>query len=138
MPGAGRGAMPGTPPGMNAGAELIAERDKSDKPSKGAAGKWIIKDGNNEIKLDFAVKGAELTGTFENSQMPGAIAIEDGAIEGDRISFNLVRRMAGQEMKISWTGTLSGDEIKFKRGFSGGGMGGRMPGGGPGAAPTGN
>jgi hypothetical protein len=26
-------------------------------------------------------------------------------------------------MKISWTGTLSGDIIKFKRGFSGPGMG---------------
>ncbi len=36
MPGAGRGAMTSTPPGMSAGTELIAERGKSDKPSKGA------------------------------------------------------------------------------------------------------
>jgi len=117
------GAMTGPPPGMNTGAELIAERDKSDNPSKGAAGKWIIKDGGNTITLDFTVNGSELNGTIENSQMPGAIAIEDGNIEGEKISFNLVRRMTGREMKISWTGTLSGDVIKFKRGFSGPGMG---------------
>jgi hypothetical protein len=42
--------------------------------------------------------------------MPGAI--EDGHIEGDRIFFNLVRRMTGQEMKITWTGTLSSGVIR--------------------------
>jgi hypothetical protein len=40
--------------------------------------------------------------------------------------------MNGQDMKISWTGTLSGDEIKLKREA---GSGGGMPGGGRGAAP---
>jgi hypothetical protein len=41
-------------------------------------------------------------------------------------------------MKISWTGTLSGDEIKLKPEIADGGApsGGGMPGAGPGAAPA--
>jgi hypothetical protein len=66
--------------------------------------------------------------------MPGAIEVKDGKIEGDKISFDYVRQMMGQDMKISWTGTLSGDEIKLKREAAGGGM----PGGGRGAAPKAN
>ena len=39
--------------------------------------------------------------------------------------------MMGRDMKISWTGTLSGNEIKLKRGFAGDGVpsDGGMPGG---------
>jgi hypothetical protein len=82
--------------------------------------------------VEFKVEGSKLTGTLENSQMPGAIEFKDGKIEGDKISFNYVRQMNGQDMKISWTGTLSGDEIKLKRDAGGGGM----PGGGRGAGPA--
>ena len=126
----GRGMM-----GGGANVEYTAKREKSDKPSTGAAGKWLIKDGDNEMKLEIKVEGSKLTGTLENSQMPGAIEFKDGKIEGDKISFNYVRQMNGQDMKISWTGTLSGDEIKLKREAAGGGG---MPGGGRGAAPTAN
>ena len=55
-------------------------------------------------------------------------------IEGDKISFDYVRQMMGRDMEISWTGTLSGEEIKLKRELAGGGM----PGFGRGAAPKGN
>jgi enterochelin esterase-like enzyme len=148
MPGMGGGGMTGG--GIN--AEYTAKRVKGDKPSTGAAGKWLIKDGDNEIKLEFKVDGSKLTGTLDNSQIPGVIEFKDGKIEGDKVSFSYVRQMSGQDMKISWTGTLSGDEIKFKResagggapgggGMPGGGMGGfggGMPGGGRGAGPTGN
>jgi hypothetical protein len=57
--------------------------------------------------------------------MPGAIDFKDGKIEGDKISFDYVRQMNGQDIKILWTGTLAGDEIKLKRGVVG-----EMPGGG--------
>ncbi|HTY60909.1 MAG TPA: alpha/beta hydrolase-fold protein, partial [Acidobacteriota bacterium] len=43
--GDGRGMM-----GAGASAEFTARRDKSGNPSTGAAGKWLIKDGENEIK----------------------------------------------------------------------------------------
>ncbi len=124
--GGGRGMT-----GGGASTEFTARREKSDKPSNGASGKWLVKDGNNEIKLELKAEGSKLTGTIENTQMPGAIEFKEGKIEGDKISFSYVRQMNGQDMKISWTGTLSGDEIKLKREAGGG-----MPGGGRGAGPA--
>ncbi|MBN1907358.1 MAG: esterase family protein [Deltaproteobacteria bacterium] len=134
MPGMGRGPMPGAgAPGGGMNTEFTATRDKSDSTSKGIAGKWIAKDGDNDLKFDFKVDGTKFTGTIENTQMPGAIEIEDGTIEGDNISFSYERKMGEQSFKMKWTGTLSGFELKLKRSL-GGGMGGfgggGMPGGG--------
>jgi enterochelin esterase-like enzyme len=122
MMAGGRGMMAG---GGGANTEFTAKREKGSNPSTGAAGKWLIKDGENEIKLDLKIDGSKLTGTLVNPQMPGAIEIRDGKIEGDKISFDYVRQMNGQDIKILWTGTFSGDEIKLKREAGGG-----MPGGG--------
>jgi predicted esterase len=135
MPGGGRSGAPTSGGGFN--AELTANRDKTDKPSAGAAGKWLIKDNSNEMKLDLKAEGSKLAGTYENSQSPGVVEIKDGKIEGDKISFNYVRQLNGQDMKVSWTGTLSGDVMKLKREIAGGGGGGMRAGGdgrgGPGA-----
>jgi enterochelin esterase-like enzyme len=130
-PGAGPGAGPG--PGMTSGgrgmmgggtnAEFTARRAKGSNPSTGAAGTWLIQDGENEMKLELKVEGSSVTGTIVNPQMPGAIEIKDGKIEGDKISFDYVRQMTGQDIKILWTGTLAGDEIKLKRGVGGPGGG---------------
>jgi enterochelin esterase-like enzyme len=149
MPGMGRGGAPGAGApsggmmggrggmagggGGNVNAEYTARRVSGDASSKGAAGKWVAKDGDNEIKLDLKVEGSKLTGTIENTQMPGAIEIKDGKIEGNNISFGYARNVSGQDFNMSWTGTLSGDELKLKRELAGGGMGG-----GRGAAPAGN
>jgi enterochelin esterase-like enzyme len=134
MPGMGRGPMPGAGvPGGGMNTEFTATRDKSDSASKGIAGKWIVKDGDSDLKFDFKVDGSRLTGTIENTRMPGAVEIKDGTIEGDNISFSYERKMGEQGFTMKWTGTLSGDELKLKRSL-GGGMGGfgggGMPGGG--------
>jgi hypothetical protein len=93
------------------------------------AGKWTAQAQGSDITMDFKVEGTILTGTLENSQMPGAVDIKDGKIDGDNISFAIVRKMGETEMKIVWKGKIAGDEIKFKREVAGGGgMGG--PGGG--------
>jgi enterochelin esterase-like enzyme len=118
----GRGMMAG---GGGANNEFTARREKNGNPSAGAAGKWLIKDGENEIKLDLKIDGSKLTGTLVNPQMPGTIEIRDGKMEGDKISFDYVRQMNGQDIKILWTGTFSGDEIKLKREAGGGMPGGR-------------
>jgi hypothetical protein len=120
--GPGRGMGPGMM-GGGASSEFTARRENGGNPSTGAAGKWIIKDGENEIKLELKVDGSKLTGTIVNPQMPGAIEIKNGKIEGDKISFDYVRQMTGQNITIVWTGTLAGDEMKLKRGVG-------MPGGG--------
>lgn len=126
--GPGRGMMTG------AASTFTARREKGSGPSTGPAGTWLITDGGNEIKLELKVDGSQLTGTLVNPQMPGTIEIKNGKIEGDKISFDYVRRMNDQEIKILWTGTFSGDEMKLRREAGGGGM----PGAGRGAGPKTN
>jgi hypothetical protein len=115
-PGAGRGMTGGG--GMMGGtnSEFIARRENGGTSSTGVAGKWMIKDGDNEIRLEFKTAGSQLTGTLNNPQMGGAVEFKDGKIEGDKISFDYVRQANGQDIKIIWTGTVAGDEIKLKRG----------------------
>jgi len=133
-PGMGRGGRPGAGAPGGASSEFIARREKGVSSSEGVAGTWLAKDGDNEMKFVFKVEGSKLTGSIENTQMPGAIEFKDGKVEGDNISFNYVRQMMGRDFQIQWTGTLSGDEIKLKRELAGGGM----PGLGRGAAPSKN
>jgi hypothetical protein len=103
------------------------------------AGKWIAQapsgQGTSEITLIFKVDGATLTGTLDNSQMPGAIEIKDGKIQDNDISFHVMRAFGENEMKVVWKGKISGDEIRFTREIEGGMMGGAPggPGGGAGA-----
>jgi len=102
------------------------------------AGKWIAEapggqqGGTSEITLVFKVEGTALTGTLDNSQMPGAIELKDGKVEGDDVSFHIMRSFNGSEMKVVWKGKVSGDEIKFTRALEGGMPGGGGPGAGPG------
>jgi hypothetical protein len=91
------------------------------------AGKWSAQAQGAEITLTFKVDGNTLTGTVDNSQA-GPTDIKDGKIDGDAISFHVVRKMGESEIKIMWEGKVAGDEIKFKRQTQGGGAGG--PGGG--------
>ena len=90
------------------------------------AGKWTAEAQGATITLTFKVDGNNLTGTVDNSQA-GPTDIKDGKINGDDISFHVVRKMGESEIKIEWKGKIAGDEIKFKRQTQGG-MGG--PGGG--------
>jgi hypothetical protein len=130
----GGGGMMGGAPGGGGGAtaEFDAQREKSDPPSKGAAGKWLVKDGDNDIKLDFKVANGKLTGTLDNSQVPGAIDVKEGKVDGDKVTFYVERESNGSTVKINWSGSLSSDKIHFKRESAGGGAGGGMMGGGPG------
>jgi hypothetical protein len=98
-------------------------------------GKWIARSsseqGDFEITLVFKVDGTKVTGTLDNSQMPGEVAINEGKLNGDELSFFIVRKMGETEMKVGWKGKIAGDEIRFTREIQGGMMGG--PGGGVGA-----
>jgi opacity protein-like surface antigen len=69
----------------------------------------------------FVVKGAAVTGTFKSANGEGAIA--EGKLEGDSLTFVENMNYQGQDLKITYSGTVvSADEIKFKRDV--GGMGG--------------
>jgi hypothetical protein len=99
----------------------------------GVDGKWIAKAGDVDITLTFKVTGTTLTGTVDNPQA-GPTDIKGGKVEGDDISFYVVRKANDTDMKIVWKGKIAGDEIKFKRETEGGGggMGGPGAGGGGG------
>lgn len=94
------------------------------------SGKWTAdapgQNGNVEVTLTFKVEGQKLTGSLNNASV-GSTEIKEGKIEGNKVSFHVVRDINGMEMKIIWKGEITGpDEIKFKRTWeiSGGGFGG--------------
>ncbi len=89
------------------------------------SGKWIARAGDVDITLIFKVDGSALTGTVDNPQA-GPTEIKEGKIDGENISFYVVRKMGETEAKISWKGKASGSEIKFVRETMGGGQGGAM------------
>jgi hypothetical protein len=79
-------------------------------------GKWKSeapgRDGSPMVTTySFKVDGDKLTGTVSGRQ--NDIAISDGKINGDEISFVVVRNMGGEERKIQYKGKVAGDEIKL-------------------------
>jgi len=101
-------------------------------------GKWVAqiegRQGTQENTFIFAVDGTKLTGTMSSPR--GENEITEGKVEGDEISFIVVRSFGDNEMKLLYKGKVSGDEITFTREFQGGMMGG-PPGGGMGGPPGG-
>ena len=101
----------------------------------GIDGKWTAevpgRQGPMEMVFDLKADGDKVTGTISNDFM-GESEIQDGKIEGDKISFKQVVEM-GRTMTFTYSGKIKGDEIEFTRAIEGG-FGGRGPGGGgPGA-----
>jgi hypothetical protein len=106
-------------------------------------GKWVMQmpsrqGGTSETTFEFKAEGTALTGTMASA--PGEpTAISEGKVDGDNISFVVVRKRNDMEIKTVWKGKVSGDEIKFTREFQmpaggfGGPGGGGPGGGGPGA-----
>ena len=105
-------------------------------------GKWVAesqgRNGPTQTTFTFKADGAKLTGTVTSPGMMGGepteTPITDGKIDGDNISFVVVRNFGGNEMKITYKGKVSGDEIRMTREFPAppAGMGGGPGGGGAG------
>jgi hypothetical protein len=81
--------------------------------------------GPMKITFNMKAEGSSLTGTVE--AMGNKNEIIEGKIEGDKLSFAVNVNAMGNEMKINYKGTVSGDEMKLTFSMEGG-MGG--PGGG--------
>lgn len=85
-------------------------------------GKWIAKipsgRGTFETVFSFRVYGTELVGTVSSFQ--GETAISEGKINGEEISFVVIRSFGRNEMKRVYKGKVVGDEIKFTREVQGG------------------
>lgn len=64
---------------------------------------------NLEISFNFHVDGDRLTGTVANTY--GEEQITDGTVKGDAISF--VNLAGGGQFKITYKGTVAGEDLKF-------------------------
>ncbi len=80
-------------------------------------GKWTAsidtQIGVQNYTYEFKVDSGKLTGTAK-SQF-GEIKLEQGAVNGDEITFVENVDFQGQALKILYKGKISGDEIKFSR-----------------------
>ncbi|MBN1570568.1 MAG: hypothetical protein JXA73_22180 [Acidobacteria bacterium] len=80
-------------------------------------GKWVgeiqgMDGAPTKISYTFKADGATLTGTTSGPDGK-EVAIKDGKIDGNKISFSISFDMGGQEMKMDMTGVLSGDDLKL-------------------------
>jgi len=77
------------------------------------SGKWKGElqspNGPLEINFDFHVDGEKLTGTVMNTY--GTEQITDGTVKGNAISFIVLA--GGGQFKITYKGTVSGEDLKF-------------------------
>lgn len=88
----------------------------------GIDGKWVAQvpgqgGQTRETTFTFKADGGKLTGTVAGMQ--GEVAIEDGTIKGDDISFTQTIERQGNKIKLVYTGKVSGDEIKLTRKIEG-------------------
>jgi hypothetical protein len=94
-------------------------------------GKWVAEQpGRNggparQTTFDLKADGATLTGTMTGGMgggprrggvaaVPRALAISDGKVDGNNISFTVKVEFNGNTMVSKYEGTLSGDELKLK------------------------
>jgi hypothetical protein len=61
-------------------------------------------------KLTFEQDGTSLTGNMETQQ--GSMAIEDGSVQGNKISFGVTFSRGGRSMQLVYKGTVDGDTAK--------------------------
>ncbi len=92
-------------------------------------GKWTAevpgRGGNTQTNtIVLKQDGTKLTGTLDGGR-GGPVEITDGKVEGDTVSFTIVRNFNGNEFKQTYKGTVSGSEIKFTRTMEGGQGGGQ-------------
>lgn len=75
--------------------------------------KGSIETPNGTMENTFVLKadGGKLTGSVE-SQM-GKADISEGKVDGDKLSFTVVRNFDGNEFRMNYKGAVSGDEIKL-------------------------
>jgi hypothetical protein len=100
-------------------------------------GKWTAevqgRGGTQTQTLTLKASGSNLTGSLDAGR-GGAVDISDGAIDGNNVSFKVIREFNGNQFTQEYKGTLSGtSELKLTVSGGGGGGGGRGGRGGRGA-----
>ena len=88
------------------------------------SGKWTFEQpgrGGNPgrpVTITLKADGSTLTGSMPGvrprRRRPTRIAITDGKVDGNNVSFTVKREMNGNAMVTKYEGTVSGDEMKLK------------------------
>jgi hypothetical protein len=86
------------------------------------SGKWTFEQPGRgggpgrPVTVTLKAEGATLTGTMPGGRGGDAppIAITDGKIDGNNISFTVKREMNGNTMVTKYDGVVNGDEMKLK------------------------
>jgi hypothetical protein len=88
------------------------------------SGKWTFEQpgrGGNPgrpVTITLKADGSTLTGTMPRAAAAAhrrtPIAISDGKVDGDNISFTVKREMNGNTIVTKYEGTVAGDELKLK------------------------
>jgi hypothetical protein len=73
--------------------------------------------GKQNYTFVFDVDGETLTGTAtgEHAGDTTEVAITDGKVVGDEVTFTETIDFQGQPLRITYEGTIEGDEIRFDR-----------------------
>ncbi len=85
------------------------------------SGKWTAEFdtqiGLQKYTFEFKVDGNKLTGKASGGVSGSEVEseIQEGKISGNEVFFVEMLNYQGQEMRVTYTGTISGDEIKFTR-----------------------
>lgn len=75
--------------------------------------------GKIERTFVFKVDGTKLTGET-SSEMLGKSVINDGKVDGDNLSFTITANLGGNDVKLSYKGKVTGDEMRLTSEFTGG------------------
>ncbi len=93
------------------------------------AGKWSgtikVPAGRNQpgetrevpVTLDIKTTGGQVTGTLTLTQgrRSQTVEIQDGKVDGNKISFTTTHKGRQAETKFTWEATLQGDELSGER-----------------------
>jgi hypothetical protein len=73
--------------------------------------------GVQKYVFTFKVEGDTLTGQAAAERMgeKSTVTLAGGTVKGDQIAFTEPLEFQGQQVAITYTGTIAGDEIKFTR-----------------------
>jgi hypothetical protein len=77
--------------------------------------------GPMERTFVFKVEGNKLTGETTSPTF-GKSTLENGKVDGDKLSFTITIKFQDNEMKVNYKGQLSGSELKLTGEIEGAGM----------------
>jgi hypothetical protein len=88
-----------------------------------ASGKWTAETPGREgqtmtTTFNLKAEGGKLTGNMETAR--GSVDITDGKVDGDNVSFMVVRETPRGTMKMMYSGKVEGDELKMTVKMEGG------------------